>query len=205
MNLLKQAMLFASFVIVSLVSCGASAAESASNTERYALPQRGYLELNVPATWRATVSQPKKPVPPTINFAAREGGPFILNVTPRWRTAANKLRLTKEAVRRRVSHSWGGIRPFARESSLDLIELRGNSGPGFYFTATDSAPRPGGYKYLTKGEVVVEDLVLMFTMLTNEGQQSVVSDALAVLQSARHVSSAGAAAAGTKAGAPQKR
>ena len=71
------------------------------------------------------------------------------------------------------------------ESDIPILELRGGSGPGYYISATDKDPGPNEYKYLTQGAMGVDDLLLTFTVLTNETDSPVVKDALDMLRSAR--------------------
>jgi hypothetical protein len=52
---------------------------------------------------------------------------------------------------------------------------------------TDKAPNPGEYKYLTQGMLRVSELVVSFSILTNDGQEQVREDALALLKSAVHL------------------
>jgi hypothetical protein len=75
------------------------------------------------------------------------------------------------------------------EGALPLQELKGTEGRGFYFSATDRAPGPGEYKYLTQGIVRVGEIALAFTVLTNDGQEGVVKAALEMLRTAVHRSS----------------
>ena len=75
------------------------------------------------------------------------------------------------------------------EGALPIQEFKGTEGRGFYFSATDRAPVPGEYKYLTQGIIRVGEIALAFTVLTNDGQEAVVKAALAVLQTAVHRSS----------------
>jgi hypothetical protein len=56
--------------------------------------------------------------------------------------------------------------------------------PGFYFAATDRAPKPDEYKFLTQGVVRVGELSVTFTILTNDGQDAVVKQALDALKGA---------------------
>ena len=65
------------------------------------------------------------------------------------------------------------------------MEFSGRSGPGYCFSATDRAPQPGEYKYLTQGIVRVGELSVTFTILTNDGQEAVVKQALEALKGAR--------------------
>ena len=76
--------------------------------------------------------------------------------------------------------------PFAVEKDIKLVEFKGASGPGFYFFATDSAPRPGEFTYMTRGVLAVGELSVMFTVLTNKGQDNEIEAGLAMLRSAVH-------------------
>ena len=62
--------------------------------------------------------------------------------------------------------------------------LRGQPAPATIFRT--KAPKPGEYKYMTQGMLVVRELAVSFTILTNDGQQQVVQDALTMLKSATH-------------------
>jgi len=187
MKLLTQVLILSLLAMVSLMALASSSSPDDVSVQRYVLPQRGHFELKVPITWHARVTRTTKPVPPQIEFAARKGAPFIMTVTPIWQTATTQLPTNKEELRKRVEYAVGGIQPFAVETKINLIELEGASGPGFYFSATDQAPLPGGYKFMNKGALLVNDLTVMFTLLTNEGQEAIVRQALGMLQSARHV------------------
>jgi hypothetical protein len=67
-----------------------------------------------------------------------------------------------------------------------LRELHGSQAVGYYFVATDRNPSPGDFKYLTQGIVHLGAINLAFTILTNDGQDSVVDAALEILRSAVH-------------------
>ena len=72
----------------------------------------------------------------------------------------------------------------AVEKELRVVEFQGRSGPGFYFAATDRAPKPDEYKLLTQDVVRVGELSVTFTILTNDGQDAVVKQALDALKGA---------------------
>ena len=74
----------------------------------------------------------------------------------------------------------------AVEAHIEVKELMGTSAKGYYFFATDRAPKPGEYKYMTQGILPVGELVVTFTVLTNDGQMPVVEAALEMLRRAVH-------------------
>jgi hypothetical protein len=87
---------------------------------------------------------------------------------------------------------------WAAESQLPLQEIQGRSGPGFYFSATERAPKAGAHKFVTTGILRVGDRLVPFTILTHEGQASIVSQALDLLKTAA-LDSAGSTAAAPRA------
>jgi hypothetical protein len=58
----------------------------------------------------------------------------------------------------------------AVEKELRFQELKGKTGLGYYFSITDKAPaiKPGEYKYMTQGGIPVGNLLVMFTIFSNE-------------------------------------
>jgi hypothetical protein len=72
------------------------------------------------------------------------------------------------------------------EAYLEVRQLDGANGTGFYFAAADSNPGPGEFRFMNQGALLVGELTLWFTILTNEGQDTVAVEALAMLQSAVH-------------------
>ncbi len=63
-----------------------------------------------------------------------------------------------------------------------LHGLVGPNSRGYYFFATDRAPAPGEWKYLTQGAVQVGAIALTFTILTNDGQEADAKAALELIR-----------------------
>ena len=106
-------------------------------------------------------------------------------ITPIWRVRDAQLP-TKESIRKIVERGMNDAQSQAVEKKLAVVAFDGQSGPGYYFSATDKAPKPGEYKYMTQGMLIVRELAVSFTILTNDGQQQVVQDALTMLKGASH-------------------
>ena len=152
----------------------------------YALPEHGTFKMNVPAGWKDQLAQTPPSAPPTITFSPADGKPFQVLVTPLWRPSPDVKLPTKETLRKRVENDAAEFKDGSVEQKLKLVEIKGKSGPGYYFSVTDKAPKPGDYKYLTEGLLMVSELMVAFTILTNDGQEQVVRDALAMVRSASH-------------------
>ena len=164
----------------------ADAANAGATDKRYSLPGHGALALKIPAGWKDKVEQPEATKPPTISFGTADGNPFIVTVSPIWGEGVTSPPGGK-TLRENVERARHGIEAFAVEKELKIREFKGASGPGFYFTATDAALTPGGYKFLTKGSLRVGAIEVAFVILTNDGQQKVVRDALSMLRTAAQV------------------
>ena len=167
-----------------LIATSAVAQPSGISERRFTLPDHGYLVIQVPRDWKDQNGQPPNRLPPTIAFGPGSGKPFRVLMTAIWPATKDRPPQSPDQVRATVERSAQGAKPQAVERDLHILEFQGRSGPGFYFSATDRAPKPGEYKFLTQGIVRVGELSVTFTILTNEGQELVVKQALDALKSA---------------------
>lgn len=167
-----------------LVTVVALAVAADGQTKRYPLPDKTSLELGIPAGWQDEVKQGESGTPPTIFCTPREGPRFQVLVTPIWRPRPEVPVASAEQIRQSVQRAADQVKPQAAESYLVVEELTGAKGPGYYFSATDKAPKPEEFKYLTQGMLLVGELAVSFSILTNDGQEKVRDAALAMLKSA---------------------
>ena len=161
-------------------------AADATQDRSYTLPERGKLVLAVPQDWSDKVSQPPNKLPPTLRFSGKPDGKFQVLMTPLWSPRRDPEFKSPASVRRIVERGAADASKQAVERNIPIVELKGNSGAGFYFFATDRAPAPGEYKYLTQGAIAVGDLVVSFTVLSNDADSAEVKAALEMLRGARH-------------------
>jgi len=136
--------------LVALV--GEAVAADAALKKVYPLPDRGALALEVPANWKDSVKQPAADEPPTLDFAPVEGKSFIVTLLPLWRTHADQPLPDKRNCASRSS-TRSGVLPYAVEQDIKVVELEGAD--GYYFSVTDNALKPGGYKFMTQGRARV--------------------------------------------------
>ncbi len=153
----------------------------------YPLPDHGKLQLKVPVSWKDELQQPPSRLPPTIVFKPTRGAAFEVLLTTIWPAKQDTPRSTPEEMRRQVERAAEGAKSQAIEKVIEVKELKGSSGLGYYFSATDRAPAPGEYKYMTQGMIRIGGLIGAFTILTNDGQTSVITDAIAMIGSANQV------------------
>lgn len=153
----------------------------------YPVSDKGRIQLNVPVSWTDQFQQANSYMPPTIFLSQKSGASWKALITPIGSIKKDNCALSADEIRNQVKQSANQAASQAVEKSIDVIELKGVSGSGYYFSATDRAPKPGGFKHLTQGIIPVGELLVSFTILTNEGQQKAVTEVLSVLKSAKYV------------------
>jgi len=111
----------------------------------------------------------------------------VVVISPIWPSKQDIPLTEEEGIRQLVLQSADLVETRSVEKKIELKKLEGASGPGYYFSVTDREPGPGEYRYLTKGMVRVSKLLVGFTILTNDGQEHIVKNAIAMVKSAAHV------------------
>lgn len=173
--------------VLAAAVCGAAAGQGADTAERkFPLPDRGAFVAQVPRAWDYMAREPSNRLPPTIVFVPREGRPFEVVLTPIWPATKDRAPPTRDALRAQVERAAQDAKSQAVETELRIVELQGRSGSGFYFAATDRAPKPDEFKFMAHGIVRIGELTVPFTILTNDGQEAVVKQALDLLRGAAH-------------------
>jgi len=162
------------------------AAADQTSAGQYPLPDGSIFQMKVPVSWLHDFIQERSELPPTITLHPRTGEDFAVFVTPLPPPGEHTPPPSAEAVRKHVQLVVEKARPQAVEHVIAIRELRGTSGAGYYFSATDKAPKPGEYKLMTQGIFGVGNLIAAFTVLTNEGQQPIVDDALTMIKGPVH-------------------
>lgn len=146
------------------------------------------LVLHVPAGWHETVSKPNPNRPATISYRPRSGARFEVMLSP---VLTGAVRLSPlEELRPGMTAMAQAAKRQAVEEVVPLVELLGPQAQGYYFKATDRAPKAGEYKYMAQGMVAIGHLRVAFTVLTNDGQREVVDAAFGMLRNARFGASA---------------
>lgn len=179
---ISRYMVVLSFLLVAWV---ADAEER--ETRSYPLPDHGSIQLKVPKSWQDKVSQPPNRLPPTIVFIPKSGTSFQILLTPIWAARPGIVMPGPTEIKQNVERAADKAKSQSVEKDLPIKELKGGSIVGYYFSATDRAPKPGEFKYLTQGMLRLGEFVLTFTVLTNDGAEGVIRDALVMLKEATHV------------------
>lgn len=176
------------YLVLSLVIVVASLCARAEEAavRSYSLPEHGTFQVKVPESWKDSVAQSGDGLPPTITFTPETGAPFKILVTPLWSAQPDAKMPTADELKAKVQLRGAAdeVAKQAVEKTIEVKPLKGPTNTGYYFAATDRAPKPGEFKFLNQGMVVVADLLVTFTIFTNDGQDAVVTAALSMLSAA---------------------
>ena len=181
----QQSLKYLTAICLLFASSLASAEELA--TRNYPLPGHGSIQLQVPVSWRGEVRQPPGELPPTIRFTMEDSSLFMVLLTPMFKVNDEMVLPSPEGMREHLQRTAQAASQQAVEKNILIRELKGPSVAGYYFFATDRAPGPGEYKYMTQGMFRIGELAPMFTILSNDGAEAAVTDALSMLKNAEHV------------------
>ncbi len=171
----------------SLVAAAVATAALAQETPRaYDVPGRGKLQFLVPEAW---FDEPRTHPGrlPSVRFFDKLGPqpPFDMSITIAWSTTRPPSYANPARLRAFVAQSAEDVAPAAIEARLDLHEIPDAGGLGYYFRATILAPPPGEWPNLTRGAIVIGDLLVAFTILAARPGAPEVERALKMLTSAR--------------------
>lgn len=170
-----------------LVAFASLAAADQTATRTYQLPGHGSFQLTVPQSWHEEIQQPPNNMPPTITFKPASGPAFQIMVTPIYPARPGIPKPTMQVLKNNMEHTVADIAPQAVEKNITIKELNSPSAAGYYFTATDKAPAPGEFRLMTQAELGAGDLVVVVTVLTDDESGAVLSQALAMMKSSKHV------------------
>ena len=173
-------------ITASLFAGVATRAADSAGLKRYELPNQDTLEMTLPAGWEDQVEQPDGGGPPTIVMSIRPDGPRQVFITPEWPDPTAKEVRELAQLRDAIRDAAERVKPESVESYLEVRQLNGANGVGYYFAATDRDPGLDDFKFMNQGALQVGSLTLWFTILANDGEDTVAVEALAMLQAATH-------------------
>lgn len=155
----------------------------------YPVPEHGEIILNVPASWEVTYFSPGETKPPVITFYKKDknqGELFQLNISTLWDDGFERDITSPEQIRALVEETGMNILEYSKEEELKLIPLNGSQGEGYYFILSDKAPGPGEYEYLMQGALSVGEILVVFSLFTQEPDSPYQNNTLKMLRDALH-------------------
>src|ERR1700690_1503442 len=169
-------------LVLLAIALPVSALEASAN--HVALPGGDELWLKIPAGWNEKFDAPQKGVPPGVWLTPRDGASFNVLITPLSGRSAGAAMADENKLRAAVTAAARDALAKSVEMTIPVHDLTGPAVHGFYIFATDRAPAPGEWKYLTQGMVNINGAPFAFTILTNDGQEAIAKTALELIRSA---------------------
>lgn len=175
-------------VVAGLLLLSVAPALALNNSGRsYQLPGHGQFQLQVPESWQDKLKQPPDGVPPTIRFTPKSGPQFEVFITAIFAARPGIVLPEPIVLRSIVEKASQNVKSKSIEQNIQVLELKGPAVDGYYFSVTDRAPAPTGYKHITQGMFRVGDLAPTFTVLTNDDTGKILEEALTMLKNAVQV------------------
>ena len=154
---------------------------------RIELSGHGTLVLLTPSAWRVSATRAAHDMPPTIELSPETGEAFSAQITVMWLPTPEALQ--PSGIKKLVKAARRNA-PRSTERKSEIRQFQGKTLAGYYFSAVDSEPAPGEWRYMTQGSAVLEDLLLSFTVLSNDPSEPEAAETLKILQSATRIAPA---------------
>jgi len=148
----------------------------------FAIPGYGQLLLQVPEAWKGELVQPADNRPPTVIITPVNTAPFKVMINVGTVTPEVMQELDAETLRQMAESAAMNATAHTVEKSLAVKELTGPALRGFYFSASERAPGENDFLFMTHGIARLENMMLVFSIYTNAGQEAVVQAALEMLR-----------------------
>jgi hypothetical protein len=174
------------FIVAAAASCLTGLALATTPVQSFPVPDHGNVTMPVPADWSSELKQPEGNQPPTVLVKPKTGPPFQMFVTLMWPIGAPIKQFNDDMLKQMATLAAQSAESQSLEGKLEPKLITGAQGGGYFFKATDKAPKPGEFRYLTQGVLQCGSVTLGFTILSNEGQEATLKAAMEILASARN-------------------
>jgi hypothetical protein len=170
--------------------CASGAAESGATRVDLVVPGVGAVALAYPADWQCQVTGPGES--PTLTCAHDKPNGFRVLVT----AMAGKT-MTDSQLKTSVQGAGEALLPGAMQKELTLRRVAGAEATGYVYALTDKSPEKGprDFREMTQGIILLRQVALSATILTQTGGSRTVDAALAMLSAASAAAAPPSAAA----------
>jgi len=127
------------------------------------------------------------PVALNVSYKAAENHDFDMLITAVQDISYKDPDHDLETIQSRVKAAGQSWLPRSVEDTVLLHHVDGPAVHGYYFSLTDkTTPLPAGeFKHITQGMALSGNLLIVFTISTNDGQAPMVEQGLGIIASAR--------------------
>ncbi len=161
-----------------------------ADTETFSIPGHGELIMQVPRIWNYNFTKTDENIPPLITFYIldkHEKEIFQLNMSVFTNTGYHKNITSEEYVKNIVTEAGNKIIAYSDQTKLILQTVESKQGNGYFFDLTDSNAKQNEFKYLTQGAVSVNEVLLVFSLFSNDEKGILREAMLNSLNTAYHI------------------
>jgi hypothetical protein len=155
------------------------------NPRSYRAPHNRTLEVSVPSDWAETIDSGRGY--PKIDYSSGTPKEFLASLSVLWSGSSDSERSSVKEIRSRLkekaSKTLKAVSAAGREAALQPLES--DRVIGYYYAVTDPSPPPGSFRCLTEGEARIEELIVHFTIMTNDPSASQIAALLEMLRKAK--------------------
>lgn len=127
------------------------------------------LSIEVPNGWEQTESKQAMPGSVSVRLVRRAPPEVAINVTAFPVPESSPIDVTdKAAILTLVRDTSARFAAQSVEGTLEVVALEAGPLHGGHFTATDKAPGPGEFKYVSQGLAAHGNLMVSFTVLSHD-------------------------------------
>lgn len=166
-----------------------SGADYDIDKEVFEIPGYGELSIEVPRIWNYNFTKSDSYTPPLITFYVLDDSEkeiFQLNLSVFWDDGYSRDVTSDDYIRSLVSEAGDNTLRYSDEDELRLETIKSQAGEGYFFNLSDSSAGADEYRYLTQGALSVGDVLLVFSLFSND-EEGVLRDAMfRSLKTAKH-------------------
>lgn len=158
--------------------------------EAFDIPGHGELVISIPRIWNYNFTKSDEDTPPLITFYVLDNNEreiFQLNMSVFWNDGFNRKITSPEYIYSLVEETGKNTLSLSDQTELKMVKITGKEGIGYLYDLSDSRAKEGEYHYLTQGALAVGDILLVFSLFSNDEKAILREAMLNSLKSARHL------------------
>ena len=186
---IKLNILLFSFGVFNIYATTKSNLDYKTLFESFVIPGHGVLTMNIPKIWNYNFTTTGIDQPPIITFYNLDKDKeeiYQLNLSVLWEDGFQRNILSPEYIYSLVEKTGRQALNGSDQSELILEKIIGRNGSGYWFNLSDSSAGPGEYQFLTQGALAVGELLLIFSLFSNDNESILQEAALKTIMSAEH-------------------
>jgi hypothetical protein len=160
-----------------------------TESESFLIPGHGELIMDVPKVWNYNFTIPGNNQPPIITFYNLDKDKeeiYQLNLSVLWDNGFGRNILSPKYIYSLVEKTGKEALIGSDQSELILEKITGLNGTGYWFNLSDSTADSGEYKFLTQGALAVGELLLIFSLFSNDNESILQEALLRIIMGAQH-------------------